>query len=86
MSAEELAHWAHAWRAPMLRFAQLHLQPRDEAEDAVQDALLAALNAPTASGAQQDPRSYLFGILKHKVTDRLRQKYRREVGVTRRGR
>lgn len=82
MSAEELAHWAHAWRAPMLRFAQLHLQPRDEAEDAVQDALLAALRAPTEQGAQQDPRRYLFGILKHKITDRLRQRYRQQAWVS----
>jgi RNA polymerase sigma-70 factor (ECF subfamily) len=57
----------------MLRFAQLHLQPREEAEDAVQDALLAALGLMQAP---EDPRRYLFGILKHKITDRLRQKYR----------
>lgn len=81
MSDEDLARWAHAWRAPMLRFAQLHLQPRDEAEDAVQDALLAALGAATAMRDQQDPRRYLFGILKHKVTDRLRQKYRQQAWV-----
>lgn len=30
--------------------------------------------------AQADPRRYLFGILKHKITDRVRRKYRPEVG------
>lgn len=70
---------AETWRAPMLRFARLHLQPLEEAEDAVQEALLALLLAPADTLAQGDPRRYLFGILKHKITDRLRHKYRQEI-------
>jgi RNA polymerase sigma-70 factor (ECF subfamily) len=75
---DELAQWARTWRGPMLRFAQLHLQPREDAEDAVQDALVAALAVTPDAIRQGDPRGYLFGILKHKITDRLRAKYRRE--------
>ncbi|RMX18799.1 sigma-70 family RNA polymerase sigma factor [Vandammella animalimorsus] len=70
---------AQTWRQPMLRFALLHLQPPEEAEDAVQDALLALLGAQPATLTQGDARHYLFGILKHKITDRLRAKYRPEV-------
>ena len=69
---------AAQWRAAMLRFAMLHIQPREDAEDAVQDALTALLSVPLASLSGMDPRRYLFGILKHKITDRLRQRYRRE--------
>ena len=65
-----------------MRFAQLHLQPREDAEDAVQDALAAALTVNPDSIAQTDPKRYLFGILKHKITDRLRMKYRPEVGYS----
>ena len=75
---QQAAALAEAWRAPMLRFARLHLQPAEEAEDAVQESLLALLQAPAATLAQTDARRYLFGILKHKITDRLRAKYRRE--------
>ena len=44
----DFAKWAHDLRGPMLRFAQLHLQPREDAEDAVQDALSAALSVDLA--------------------------------------
>lgn len=63
----------------MLRFAQLHIQPREDAEDAVQDALAALLSADPGTLAGADARRYLFGILKHKITDRLRRKYRAEL-------
>lgn len=81
-TADTVAAWARQWRTPMLRFAQLHIQPREDAEDAVQEALTAALAARPAAAEINDPRSYLFGILKHKITDRLRQRYRREQPIS----
>ena len=80
--SETVADWARQWRTPMLRFAMLHIQPREDAEDAVQEALAAALSARADAAEVNDPRNYLFGILKHKVTDRLRQRYRREQPVS----
>lgn len=71
---------ASQWRGAMLRFALLHLQPHEEAEDAVQDALLALLVPAPGQPSPSDPRRYLFGILRNKITDRLRRKYRPEVG------
>lgn len=78
----DFAQLAQQWRGPMLRFALLHIQPREEAEDAVQDALAAMLTADGESLGQNDPRHYLFGILRHKITDRLRRKYRPEIGYS----
>ncbi len=80
--SDTVADWARQWRTPMLRFAMLHIQPREDAEDAVQEALAAALSARPSAVEVNDPRNYLFGILKHKVTDRLRQRYRREQPVS----
>ena len=80
--SDTVADWARQWRTPMLRFAMLHIQPREDAEDAVQEALAAALSARPGAAEVNDPRSYLFGILKHKVTDRLRQRYRRAQPVS----
>ena len=78
--APDLAQLAQKWRTPMLRFALLHLQPREDAEDAVQDALAALLTTQPELLSQTDPKHYLFGILRHKVMDRLRRKYRAEIG------
>lgn len=63
-------------RSAMLRFAKLHIQPNEEAEDAVQDTLLVLMERPQSFEAIQDIKRYAFGILKNKITDRLRQKYR----------
>lgn len=71
--------WARQWRGAMLRFARLHLSSHDDAEDAVQDAFTAVLVADGATLAGADPRRYLFGILRNKVMDRLRRRYRAEV-------
>lgn len=71
-------------RAAMLRFAKLHIQPLEEAEDAVQDTLLALMERSDRLVGVQDIKPYVFGILKNKITDRLRRKYRvseREVAV-----
>lgn len=73
----------HPWlnpalRAAMFRFARLHIQPDEEAEDAVQDALFTLIEHPEKITQAADIRRYLFGVLKNKVTDRLRQKYRTE--------
>ncbi len=75
------AQQALSWLSPnvrmaMLRFAKPHLQPKEEAEDAVQDVVLVLLEHPEKLEQIQDIKRYLFGILKNKITDRLRQKYR----------
>ena len=75
----DLETLVRTWRLPMFRFARFHLQPDEEAEDAVQDALLALMGADVEVLRGPDPRRYVFGVLKHKVTDRLRRKYRADV-------
>lgn len=69
------AQWISQWRGPMLRFAYLHLSPREEAEDAVQDALLALWEIDPDKLRSAEPKRYLFGILKNKIMDRLRKRY-----------
>jgi RNA polymerase sigma-70 factor, ECF subfamily len=60
----------------MLRFARLHLSCSSDAEDVVQEAFAAILSANPSHIQQADPRAYVFGILRNKVMDKLRQRYR----------
>lgn len=76
---DEVDGWVRQWRGAMLRFARLHLSSHEDAEDAVQDTFAAALVADPATLTGVDPRPYLFGILRNKVMDKLRRRYRAEV-------
>jgi len=62
-----------AERPYLLRFALLQLRNREQAEDAVQDALVAALAGEASFGARSNLRTWLTGILKHKIVDSIRR-------------
>jgi RNA polymerase sigma-70 factor (ECF subfamily) len=63
-----------AHRPHLLRFALLQLHDSAAAEDAVQETLLAALQAPF--DGRSSVRTWLIGILKHKILDHLRRQLR----------
>lgn len=65
-------------RGYLMKFARLQLRNESWAEDAVSEALLAALSRPQAFAARSQLKTWLVGILKHKVIDILRQ-HQREV-------
>jgi RNA polymerase sigma-70 factor (TIGR02943 family) len=69
-----------AHRPYLLRFARLQLRNDTWAEDAVSETLLAALSKPQSFGNRSQLRTWLVGILKHKVIDLLRQR-KREVAL-----
>ena len=60
-------------RPYLLRFALLQLRDRTAAEDAVQDALLAAIQGASQFAGQSSVRTWLVGILKHKIIDSIRK-------------
>jgi RNA polymerase sigma-70 factor (TIGR02943 family) len=57
----------------LLRFARLQLRNETWAEDAVSETVLAALAKPQAFQSRSQLKTWLVGILKHKVIDMLRQ-------------
>lgn len=65
-------------RGDLLRFARLQLRNQAWAEDAVSETVLAALAKPQAFGNRSQLKTWLIGILKHKVIDALRH-HRREI-------
>ena len=60
----------------LLRFARLQLRNDAWAEDAVSETLLAALCKPQSFGNRSQIKTWLVGILKHKVIDILRSNCR----------
>jgi RNA polymerase sigma-70 factor (ECF subfamily) len=63
-------------RTYLLRYARLQLRNDAWAEDAVSETLLAALSKPHSFGNRSQLKTWLVGILKHKVIDILRQRQR----------
>jgi RNA polymerase sigma-70 factor, ECF subfamily len=60
-------------RAYLLRYASLQLRDRHAAEDAVQETLLAALAGAAGFAGRSNLRTWLTGILKHKIVDAIRR-------------
>jgi RNA polymerase sigma-70 factor (ECF subfamily) len=65
-----------ALRPYLLRFAALQLRNAAAAEDAVQDTLLAALDGEAGFAGRSNLRTWLTGILKHKIVDAIRRQSR----------
>ncbi len=63
-------------RPYLLRYAMLQLRDAAAAEDAVQEALLAALAGEANFAGRSNLRTWLTGILKHKVVDTIRRQSR----------
>jgi len=65
-----------ALRDYLMRFARLQLRNDAWAEDAVSETLLAALAKPQAFQARSQLKTWLVGILKHKIIDSMRLRQR----------
>ncbi|MDD2741758.1 MAG: sigma-70 family RNA polymerase sigma factor [Rhodocyclaceae bacterium] len=63
-------------RRDMIKFAQLQLRDAAQAEDVVQEALLAVLNKPQSFAGRSAVKTWVFGILKNKIVDLIRLQVR----------
>ena len=61
-------------RGYLLRVARLQLRNDELAEDVVQDTLVAALQAAAGFSGKSSVKTWLTGILKHKIVDEIRRK------------
>jgi RNA polymerase sigma-70 factor (ECF subfamily) len=65
-----------AHRSYLLRYASLQLRNVAVAEDVVQDTLLAAFTGAQRFAGRSAVRTWLVGILKHKIVDAIRKQIR----------
>src|SRR5712672_2352018 len=75
-AAPDFAAQIHAHRGYLLRVAVLQLRNDELAEDVVQDTLLAALQGKAGFSGRSSLKTWLTGILKHKIVDAIRRKSR----------
>ncbi|MSQ62386.1 MAG: hypothetical protein EXR33_00865 [Betaproteobacteria bacterium] len=71
-------------RPYLVRFTALQLRDVDAVEDVVQETLLAALNAEASFTGRSNLRTWLTGILKHKIIDAIRRVSRERMAFLRR--
>ncbi len=76
--ASPQARVIEAESAYLLRYAQLQLRNPAQAEDAVQETLLAAIEGIARFSGKSSLRTWLTGILKHKIIDQLRRSAREQ--------
>lgn len=65
-----------ALRPVLVRFAMLQLRNESQADDVVQDTLVAVLERPDGFAGQSSLKTYVIGIMKHKIIDLLRSAQR----------
>jgi RNA polymerase sigma-70 factor (ECF subfamily) len=82
MTTADFTEQIHAQRTYLLRIARLQLRDSDVAEDVVQDTLLAALEGAARFSGKSSVKTWLVGILKHKIIDVIRRRMREPVAST----
>jgi RNA polymerase sigma-70 factor (ECF subfamily) len=77
----EPGEWLDRYGDALYGYALDRLRQPHEAEEAVQETLLAALQARADFHGRSHPRTWLIGILKHKVMDRMRAAARQDRAI-----
>jgi RNA polymerase sigma-70 factor, ECF subfamily len=75
---DEFEAEVEALRPYLLRYASLQLRNPDAAEDVVQETLLAALSVRASFEGRASLRTWVTGILKHKIIDAIRRARREQ--------
>jgi len=78
---EQCARWLTDYGDDLLVYALSRVQDRDVAEDLVQETYLAAFQGMHQFEERSSARTWLIGILRHKVADFFRRKSRQETRV-----
>lgn len=77
LSEDEITDaWVDGHADALFSYALTRLRRRQDAEDAVQEALLAAIESRQAFRGESAERTWLIGILRHKIVDHIRRSSR----------
>lgn len=74
-------NWLSEHGDMLYRYALIRVQSEPAAEDLVQETLLAALRSYENFSGQSSVRTWLTGILKHKIIDYFRRKHQQTISL-----
>ena len=69
----DVGHWVDEHADVLFRYALQRVRRRDTAEELVQETFLAALRGRGEFAGQSSERTWLVGILRHKIADHIRK-------------
>lgn len=72
------AEWVDRHGDALYRYALLRTRDSEQAEDAVQECLVSALGSHRSFAGRSSERTWLIGILRRKLIDRVRKKMREQ--------
>jgi RNA polymerase sigma-70 factor (ECF subfamily) len=75
-STDPASRWVELYADVLFRQALLRLGHVEDAQDVVQETLLAAMRGVRDRVRVHSEKAWLLGIMKHKVLDQLRRRYR----------
>ena len=68
------ANWVELYGDQLLKYTVVRVRHREIAEEVVQETFLAALKAQKNFSGRSSEKTWLFGILKHKIIDHYRKR------------
>ncbi len=68
-----IEQWVDSYSDMMFRFTVLRVKDQDAAEEIVQATFVSALKSKDSFQGRSSEKSWLFGILKHKIMDHFRE-------------
>lgn len=77
-SREQLAQWVEEYGDYLFRYARKYFRSDDHAADLVQETFLAATRGIEKFGGKSAPKTWLTGILRHKIFDRMKARKKDE--------
>lgn len=73
--------WVDLYGDQLFKFATMRIRSKEAAEEVIQETFLAALRAKDSFSGRSSEKTWLFGILKHKIVDHYRKSEREQRSV-----
>ena len=78
-SSVTIRSWVNVYSDKMYSWALYKTNSKETAEDLVQETFMIAFQSFDRFEGRSDPKTWLFGILNHKIADHFRKIYRQTV-------